>query len=1202
MLDLSAACGPHRRNSSSSANLCADARRQHPWNSARAADQTPGLGSGGGSTDGDVPLSVIPLLQPHVSFSQCHSAAIRVDGRRLNTCTLRLQIPALSADQTPGPGSGGGTSRQSWISPARSSPPASLAEPPGPPDSPPRKRRAEVDLPLHSQSRIREDRRRQLEAERVAHAKAAEERRRPEMESSCPRGSTHIDQAALPQERALPISIPTPDSGPQLLAPSSTDAVSTPSSSGPMELAPTPIDTAPTPNTSVPMESLAAETAEMVDEEEERVDYDFSPRNSTPSSPVPSGINALAEILPQTASSSEAIAVNLAAGDDIPWASTGCQLLALVDIQHDSHNFTLRTSCRQSGHQLDTESQHVIHEALVDALAQQDTSNAIYFLATHSRRADDSTVLTSLAGGTGIIAMCLLRLTSRSQSTRSPPQWSLDLAFTTAAYQSRGFCSALLQTAMKQAMFLLPGRIFARSSLAISNILTHAGFEQLGPDFNWLYIHCPLTPTTGWRDLSRIRPVGFCTDKRICYILSTIQIMCGQPEMLNWLLQQSWPHMKVGYSLTMLLLEHDPGTRASACVTLAVLHSHLVRRNKHMYGHSHHGLEDQDAFDLLLALLDCLDSELGSTAVPSVFRVNYEHAGTCARPSCPDVSSVKTSDRAIRVWVPQSLAAPCRLESLLAQTMITEEKDFTCATCGHSRRKYSVAITDASRDVAICLQRATGDGCAAYHSDPVLLPTQLDLTVDGAPRRLHLRSVLLYCQVTVKPGESDPHWFTVTHRQAPVKPQHREQAMWYLVSDDCVTALGNLGRHTENELLSLDHIALKNFGTLAVCGAFYSSYEVVSLPRSLSPVVSQRHYAPTLDAAIERLKGIGISVARCPWYACPTSEELRSRVTSALFTNSPMALKAGYLRKELAEVDASLRTQKITLAKADGVRLKTMDFRSSLDTAHKGYGHAEALDKGLQSPSLSGGLQFARKLGNQLGVTLTNPAGIVVTTDEFITGFHFHSFPVINTGIVTGSAAADRNPWQTAGLFEPRVLKTYLFVSVATLELLGISVADSGGTSLDDLAKRLAKLPISSRKALQFQWAIMDGTETTHIVFPEQTLHWVATEASRGDSNAVYCGVGSYFLPNDIAAARRLRKSVEEYGHYRHTAKQIPSRSEALSLLDAHITALETFASPATACGTPSTTVTVSPSPGSSSDQASADGHHGRHDSKISHA
>jgi hypothetical protein len=535
--------------------------------------------------------------------------------------------------------------------------------------------------------------------------------------------------------------------------------------------------------------------------------------------------------------------------------------------------------------------------------------------------------------------------------------------------------------------------------------------------------------------------------------------------------------------------------------------------------------------------------------------------------------------------------------------MITEEKDFTCATCGHSRRKYSVAITGASRDVAIYLQRATGGGCAAYHSEPVLLPTQLNLTVDGAPRRLHLRSVLLYCQVPVKPGVSDPHWLTVTHRRLQAKPQDMEQAMWFLVSDDYVVALGNLGRHAEDEILSLDHVALKQFGTLAICGAFYSNYEELSLPRSLSLCVTRRYYAPTLDAAIESLKNIGVSVARCPWYACPTSEELRSRVASALFTNSPMAFKAAYLRKELAEVDSDLRTKKISLAKKDGVRLKTMDFRSSLDTVHKGYGHAEALDKGLQSPSLSGGLQFASELGSQLGVTLTNPAGIVVTTDEYITGFHFHIFPVINTGIVTGAATADESPWQTAGLFDPRVLKTYLFIPVATLELLGISVADSGGTSLEDLVKRLARLPISSRHALQFHWAIMDGSETTHIVFPEQTLHWVATEASRGYSNAVYCGVGSYFLPNDIAAARRLQKSVEEYGHYRHTAKQIPSRSEALSLLDAHIATLGAMDPQAAVTSNPPPVMSpASPEYGLSSGPVLANEHSGILDSTTLHA
>jgi hypothetical protein len=249
------------------------------------------------------------------------------------------------------------------------------------------------------------------------------------------------------------------------------------------------------------------------------------------------------------------------------------------------------------------------------------------------------------------------------------------------------------------------------------------------------------------------------------------------------------------------------------------------------------------------------------------------------------------------------------------------------------------------------------------------------------------------------------------------------------------------------------------------------------------------------------------------------------------------------------------------------------------------------------------GLQFASELGNQLGVTLTNPAGIVVTTDEFITGFHFHIFPVINTGIVTGAATADGSPWQTAGLFDPQVLKTYLFIPVATLELLGISVADSGGTSLEDLVKRLARLPISSRNALQFHWAIMDGSETTHIVFPEQTLHWVAKEASSGYSNAVYCGVGSYFLPNDIAAACRLRKSIEEYGHYRHTAKQMPSRSEALSLLDAHIATLGVMDPPASVTSNPPPVMPPAPPEcGSSSDPALANEHSGILDSTVLHA
>ena len=968
---------------------------------------------------------------------------------------------------------------------------------------------------------------------------------------------------------------------------------SQPQTSPPTEVAPT----LSSPLTMPP----AKENAGTGEEDEEMVDYDYSPPNSGSSSPAASNINALEEILSTEDSSPASTAVNLAAGDDIPWVAVGCKLLTIEDIQHAPHGLSLRTTSRQPDYQSDTKVQHEIHEALVDALAQQDTSNAIYFLVTHRRQTDATTVLTSLANSSGIIAVCLLRSTSRSQSTRSPPHWSLDLIYTKADFRSRGFCSALLRTAMMQAMFLLPGHISARSSFAVSNILTHAGFEQLGPNHHWLYRHYQLAPTTRLRDLTHTRPVGFCTDKRVCYILSTVQVICGQPEILDWLMRQSWPHMKVGYALTMLLMDYDPATRPSSCVLLAVLHSHLVKQNKSMCGHSPLSEADQDGFDLLLALFSCLDREIGPSVAPPLFHVDFEHVGTCALPSCPDESSVQTSDRVIRVWVPRTSPTPCRLEALLAQTMVSEEKEFTCVTCQHPRRKYTAAVTGASRDVAICLQRATGNELTAYHTNPVALPTQLNLTVGGVARQLHLRTVLLFCRVTTKPGVSDPHWFTVTHRRLQDNPQRSENPMWFLVSDDQVITLGNLGRHIENEVLSLDHVALKRFEDLAICGAFYSSCDVVSLPRSLPLRAGREHYTPALDDAIERLRRTGVQIAQCTRYLCDTDEELQERVAAALFTNSPVALNARYLRKALAEVDLSLRSQRIILAREDSVKSKTIDFKASLDTG-LGWGHAEALDKGLQSPSLLGGSQFVHELGKQLGVTLTNPAGVVVTTNEFRTGFHFHIFPVINTGIVIGANNAEGNPWQTAGLFRHRVLKTYLFVPVTTLELLGLSVAESGSMSLRCMIERITKLPRSSRNTLQFTWAVMDGTETTHIVFPEQTLHWVATEADRNVDNAVYCGVGSYFLPNDIAAARRLRKSIDDYGHYRHTAKQKPSRLEALSLLDAHIAALEAIDSPATVNGLPPTMTSASPWHSSLSDPTSAGEHRGKLDPTCLHA
>jgi hypothetical protein len=91
----------------------------------------------------------------------------------------------------------------------------------------------------------------------------------------------------------------------------------------------------------------------------------------------------------------------------------------------------------------------------------------------------------------------------------------------------------------------------------------------------------------------------------------------------------------------------------------------------------------------------------------------------------------------------------------------------------------------------------------------------------------------------------------------------------------------------------------------------------------------------------------------------------------------------------------------------------------------------------------------------------------------------------------------------------------------------------------------------------------MDGHETTHVVFPDGILHYVTTESTNGRSEAVYCGIGSYFFPNDAATANSLRDSIQSGGHSSHLARQVPSQEEALRMLDAHILGLDTLATAA---------------------------------------
>jgi hypothetical protein len=262
-------------------------------------------------------------------------------------------------------------------------------------------------------------------------------------------------------------------------------------------------------------------------------------------------------------------------------------------------------------------------------------------------------------------------------------------------------------------------------------------------------------------------------------------------------------------------------------------------------------------------------------------------------------------------------------------------------------------------------------------------------------------------------------------------------------------------------------------------------------------------------------------------------------------------------------LDQSLRQSEVRLTKENGSRSKVIPFKDSLNRAYEGWGHAEAILGGLGSPQLGGtGLTFAHDLGAQLGIQLFEPSGIVLTCSPYVTAFHHHRLPVINSGVVIGSRDPDRAPWQTVGLYEPRVVKGYIFTQVATLELLGVNVSESGGLSLDTLVNRITRLSPASKEALLFEWAVMDGHETTHVVFPDGTLHYVTTESTNSRSEAVYCGIGSYFFPNDAATASSLRDSIQSSGHSSHLDRQVPSREEALRMLDAHILGLD---APATA-------------------------------------
>ena len=874
------------------------------------------------------------------------------------------------------------------------------------------------------------------------------------------------------------------------------------------------------------------------------------------------GTPGYCERIPTPTLREEHLSVDLSQDDSLPWLPSGHQHIALTDITYEVHRFRLCTTSHKDGQWPETLECHGEHEVLVDALTRSNSNKGLYYLASNYSRASASTVLVSLANHAGIIGLCILQSAPKAQHTRSPPSWNVSQLFTDVAFRDKGIASALLRLAMTQAMLLLPCAISCRSGVTISNILSHAGFVQEGPVYNWIYHHCPRIPQPSLVDSTMRSPTSIRTDARFCYILSTLQVIGGQPGLLDWVLQQKWPHFRAGYSVAMLLAGDTlaPDDKPSTCALLASLYFNLVHHNKGIQGHSPRGREDQDSFDLFLALLSCWDRELRPIQAP-VFRVTREDTLSCANGACSASRSFSVHDRVLRVVVPEQ-GPSWRLEHLLARQAEPESRTVTCGTCRGVNQSYTTAITDVTQDVAVHLLR--GQFCKGkvfVCATPVHLPTQFQLDVGGVKVPLRLHSMLLYGQWTDKKGNVEKHWLVITRRHVRPNTQKPAAGMWYLADDDAITPLGDIGPYEDNTTICLNHTALERFGVTVVCGAFYSRYSAELSPSGLTLRPRPSYYTPTLESALRKLGLAGIQTARCAWHSHLTQAELQRLVTQPLRAQSPITLQAPYLRASLSKLDAALRSSRVRLAKEKGSQLRTFLFRDTLDRKWAGWGHAEAVEGGLQSKDLSGhGREFARQLGEQLGISLLDPAGIVITCGPYTTQFHHHLYPVLNTGITSGSSGIDhvRAPWETAGLHQG-VTKTYLFTSVATLETLGVNVNETGSMDLDTLLSRISRMSAVSRRLLRFEWAIMDGQETTHVIFPGRTLHWVATEPCHtNNSPAVYCGVGAYFFPSDLEAAHSLQDSIQSFSHVKHTARQHPSPMDGKQLLEAHIAAQET--------------------------------------------
>ena len=103
---------PSHRNSIRTAGLYSSVREQCRDTPTLAADQTPGLGSGGGATDHAGTHSVLQPPRARCSSRPSLHDSISAVSLSFSARGKYMDAPTLAVDQTPGLGSGGGDTRQ----------------------------------------------------------------------------------------------------------------------------------------------------------------------------------------------------------------------------------------------------------------------------------------------------------------------------------------------------------------------------------------------------------------------------------------------------------------------------------------------------------------------------------------------------------------------------------------------------------------------------------------------------------------------------------------------------------------------------------------------------------------------------------------------------------------------------------------------------------------------------------------------------------------------------------------------------------------------------------------------------------------------------------------------------------------------------------------------------------------------------------